>query len=112
MLADPSGADALQTVAAFASLHVYVMVTAALVAMMIRLRPAYVQWGLWLFLLLNILATVYLGWHYLVDVLGGVVIGAAAVWIAAWGTGNQHRLPSLLPTWHPHPPSPAPLGSS
>ena len=27
-------------------------------------------------------------------------IGVAAVWVAAWGTGNQHRLPSILPS-HP-----------
>lgn len=100
MLADPFGTDALQTIAAFASLHVSVMVTASLVAMMIGLRPLWIQWGLWVFLVLNVLATVYLGWHYLVDVFGGVGIGVAAVWIAAWGTGNRHRLPRILPTRH------------
>jgi hypothetical protein len=72
MLADPFGTPALQTVAAFASLHVSVMVTACLVARMGRLRPVCIQWGLWSFLLLNILATVYLGWHYVVDVFGGM----------------------------------------
>lgn len=100
MLADPFGTDALQTIAAFASLHVSVMVTASLVAMMIGLRPLWIQWALWVFLVLNVLATVYLGWHYFVDVLGGVGIGVAAVWIAAWGTGNRHRLPTLLPSRH------------
>lgn len=98
MLADPFGTNALQTIAAFASLHVSVMVTAALIAKMIKLRPVFIQWSLWLFLFLNILATVYLGWHYLLDAFGGMAIGVAAVWIAAWGTGNQHRLPSLLPS--------------
>ena len=102
MLADPFGTDALQTIAAFASLHVSVMVTASLIAAMIKLRPVFIQWGLWLFLFLNILATVYLGWHYLLDVFGGMAIGLAAVWIAAWGTGNQHRLPSLLPARPEH----------
>ncbi len=102
MLADPNGTDALQTVAAFASLHVSVMVTASLVAMMIKLRPLWVQWGLWVFMFLNVLATVYLGWHYLLDVFGGVAIGVVAVWTAAWGTGNAHRLPSLIPTRHEH----------
>ena len=96
MLADPFGTDALQTIAAFASLHVSVMVTASLVALMIGLRPVWIQVGLWLFLLLNVLATVYLGWHYLLDVFGGVAIGVVAVWTAAWGTGNAHRLPSLV----------------
>ncbi|MCY7401243.1 MAG: phosphatase PAP2 family protein [Nocardioides sp.] len=102
MLADPFGTDALQTIAAFASLHVSVMVTASLVAMMIGLRPVWIQWGLWLFLLLNVLATVYLGWHYLLDVFGGVAIGVVAVWTSAWGTGNAHRLPSLVPARHEH----------
>ena len=37
------------------------------------------------------IATVYLGWHYFVDTLGGVVLGAAGVWIAALGTGNHER---------------------
>ncbi|HVQ19071.1 MAG TPA: phosphatase PAP2 family protein [Actinomycetes bacterium] len=102
MLADPFGTNALQTIAAFASLHVSVMVTAALIAKMIKLRPVFLQWGLGLFLCLNIVATVYLGWHYLLDVFGGMAIGVTAVWIAAWGTGNRHRLPSLLPSRHAH----------
>ncbi len=101
MLADPFGTPALQTVAAFASLHVSVTVTAFLIARMSRLRPVFIQWGLGSFLILNILATVYLGWHYVVDVLGGMAIGVAAVWIAAFGTGNRHRLPSLRPTRSP-----------
>ena len=102
MLSDPFGTDALQTIAAFASLHVSVMVTASLIAMMIGLRPMWIQWFLWVFLVLNVLATVYLGWHYLLDVFGGVAIGVVAVWTAAWGTGNGHRLPRLVPARHEH----------
>src|SRR5262249_30498292 len=102
MLADPFGTPALQTVAAFASLHVSVMVTASLIASMSRLRPVAIQWALWLSWVRHVLATVCLGWHYVVEVLGGVVIGFVAVWTAAYGTGNRHRLPSPLPTrpWH------------
>jgi membrane-associated phospholipid phosphatase len=40
---------------------------------------------------LTVLATVYLGWHYFVDTLGGAALGAAGVWIAALGTGNHVR---------------------
>ena len=101
MLADPFATDALQTIAAFASLHVSVMVTAWLIARMIKLRPVVIRGGLGLFLCLNVLATVYLGWHYLIDVFGGIAIGVTAVWVSAWGTGNQHRLPSLRP-WRHH----------
>jgi hypothetical protein len=38
-----------------------------------------------------VLATVYLGWHYFLDTVGGAVLGAAGVWIAALGTGNHVR---------------------
>jgi hypothetical protein len=46
---------------------------------------------MWVFLALTVLATIYLGWHYFADTLGGAVLGAAAVWIAAIGTGNHER---------------------
>ena len=47
--------------------------------------------AMWVFLALTVVATVYLGWHYFVDALGGAVLGAAGVWIAALGTGNHER---------------------
>ena len=40
---------------------------------------------------LTILATLYLGWHYFVDTLAGVVVGALAFVIAAMATGNPLR---------------------
>ncbi len=40
---------------------------------------------MWVFLGLTVLATVYLGWHYFADALGGAVLGTAGVWIAALG---------------------------
>jgi membrane-associated phospholipid phosphatase len=43
----------------------------------------------WVFLGLTSIATVYLGWHFFVDSLGGVVVGVVAVWVAALGTGNH-----------------------
>jgi membrane-associated phospholipid phosphatase len=39
----------------------------------------------------TVVCTVYLGWHYFADTLGGAVLGAAGVWIAALGTGNHER---------------------
>ena len=44
-----------------------------------------------LVLALTVVTTVYLGWHYVADAFGGVVLGVAGVAIAAWGTGNQLR---------------------
>lgn len=88
VLANPWATDAVQTIAAFASLHVGIMVTVCLTAELLRLRRS-LRVAMWVFLGLTVLATVYLGWHYFADVLGGAVLGAAGVWIAALGTGNH-----------------------
>jgi hypothetical protein len=88
VLADPFATDAVQTIAAFASLHVGIMVTICLIAHFIGL-PRWLQACGWLFLALTELSTIYLGWHFFLDTVGGVVLGAAAVWIAALGTGNH-----------------------
>lgn len=90
VLVNPFTTDAVQTIAAFASLHVGISVTMALIAHVLRLHLA-VRWFLWAFLALTVVATVYLGWHYFVDALGGVVLGVAGAWIAAVGTGNSFR---------------------
>ena len=90
VLVNPFTTDAVQTIAAFASLHVGMCVTMLLMAELLRLqRPLRIF--LWVFLGLTVLATVYLGWHYFVDTLGGAVLGVAGVWIAARGTGNAFR---------------------
>jgi hypothetical protein len=90
VLFDPFGTQAVQTIAAFASLHVGIMVTVCLMVELLRL-PRWVRISMWVFLALTEVATVYLGWHYFVDTLGGALIGAAGVWIAALGTGNLQR---------------------
>jgi membrane-associated phospholipid phosphatase len=36
-------------------------------------------------------ATIYLGWHFFVDVLAGIAVGAAAVVLGARATGNPVR---------------------
>jgi PAP2 superfamily len=90
VLFDPWATNAVQTIAAFASLHVGIMVTVCLMAELLHLNR-WIRVAMWVFLVLTILATVYLGWHYFVDSLGGFVLGAAGVWIAALGTGNHVR---------------------
>lgn len=90
VLVNPFTTDAVQTIAAFASLHVGISVTMCVMAELLRL-PRWSRISLWVFLGLTMLATVYLGWHYAVDGLGGAVIGVAAVWIAARGTGHVLR---------------------
>ncbi|MDN5744603.1 MAG: phosphatase PAP2 family protein, partial [Nocardioidaceae bacterium] len=95
VMADPVGAGTLQTIAAFASLHVGIMVTICLIVELVRM-PRWVRVGSWVFLGLTMLATVYLGWHFVIDVLGGVVLGAFAVWIAGIATGNRVGLRARL----------------
>ena len=81
---------AVQTIAAFASLHVAITVTTCLVAELIRL-PHWIRVSGWAFAVLTSISTVYLGWHFFVDVLGGAAIGVAAVVLAARHTGHPLR---------------------
>lgn len=90
VLADPFATPAVQTIAAFASLHVGIMVTVCIMAHLLGL-PRLVKSALWLFFAVTVVATVYLGWHYVSDALAGAVLGAAGVWIAAIATGNHVR---------------------
>jgi len=88
VLGDPTGHHALQSIAAFASLHVGLTVTVCLLVELSGARRS-LRLLAWSFLVLTSLATVYLGWHFFVDTLGGVLVGAAAVWVAALATGNH-----------------------
>ena len=88
VLADPNATHAVQTIAAFPSLHVGMMVTICLFVTAAGLAR-WIRVTAWTYLVLTILSTIYMGWHFSVDALGGAVIGALAVWIAAIGTGNH-----------------------
>ncbi len=90
VLVNPFTTDAVQTIAAFASLHVGMCVTMCVMAELLRLNR-FLRAFLWVFLALTVVATIYLGWHYFVDAIGGAVLGVAGVWIAARGTGNAFR---------------------
>ncbi|MDN4610674.1 phosphatase PAP2 family protein [Arthrobacter burdickii] len=85
VLVDPHATDSMYGIAAFASLHVSVVFTAALIAHLVRL-PLVLRAILWVYVLLTALATVYFGWHYLVDVVAGAAIGALATWLAGLAT--------------------------
>ena len=79
-LADPSTGTP-QSIAAFASLHISMSFTAALAAHLLglgrRLRIA-----LWVWLAVTTVGTVYLGWHYFVDDIAGVLMGGLALLLA------------------------------
>ena len=95
VLADPFATKAVQTIAAFASLHVGIMVTICLF-LQLTAMPRWLKVASWVFLALTVVGTIYLGWHFSVDALGGIVIGTAAAWIGAWATGNMVGLRPCL----------------
>lgn len=90
VLFDPNATNAVQSIAAFASLHIAVLFAAALVAQLAG-APRALRIGLWSFLGLTAIATVYFGWHYVVDDVAGLAIGALAVYAAARITGYELR---------------------
>ncbi len=87
VLAGPHATERVQSIAAFASLHVSIVFTAALIAQLV-LRSVAARALLWIFFALTVVSTIYFGWHYVVDDVAGVAIGAVAVVLAAWGTGQ------------------------
>ena len=79
-----------QAIAAFVSLHIAMSFTALLAAYMLDLGRR-VKQALWAWLALTFVATVHLGWHYVVDDIAGLVIGAAALALAQVVTGFNPR---------------------
>jgi hypothetical protein len=88
-LRDPLAGSA-QSIAAFSSLHVSIFFTGALAAHVLGL-PRNVRIVAWSLLGVTVTSTIYLGWHYAVDDLGGVVIGVVAVALARLLTGLKPR---------------------
>ena len=102
VLADPAGADTISGIAGFASLHCSIVFTAALIAHLIGLHVL-IRVAMWLFLALTVLSTAYFGWHYLVDDVAGLVIGAASVAIAAWAIRERTPSPQRRRQLEPEP---------
>lgn len=88
VLADPWASGTLQTIAAFASLHCGIMMTICLVAHFVGL-PRWLRIAAWAFLVATCFSTVYLGWHFFVDVVGGLALGTLGAWMGAMATGNH-----------------------
>ncbi len=86
---DPQG-DKIFGIAGFASLHVSVVFTLALFLHYAGIARA-IRYTAWIYLGFTVLATLYLGWHYIADDIGGLAIGGIAVTVGAWATGNTKR---------------------
>ncbi|MGH1564273.1 phosphatase PAP2 family protein [Mumia sp. DW29H23] len=79
LLAHPEAPDALAQISAFASLHVAFTTLVFLMARYYGLRR--LSWVLGVFVLATIVATLYLGWHYVADDVAGIAIAFAAVFL-------------------------------
>ena len=79
-LADP-GNGTPQAIAAFASLHVAMSFTALIAVYLLDLGRRWKQF-LWGWVVLTFIATVYLGWHYVVDDVAGLLMAVVAVGLA------------------------------
>jgi membrane-associated phospholipid phosphatase len=88
-LQDPASATP-QSIAAFASLHISMSLTAALAAHLLGLGRR-LKTALWVWFALTTAATVYLGWHYVLDDVGGLLIAATALVLARALTGIDLR---------------------
>jgi membrane-associated phospholipid phosphatase len=91
VIADPFSTHQVQSIAAFASLHTSVVLSAAWIAHVVRV-PRLLRWSLWVFLILVVLSTMYFGWHYILDDVAGLAIGALAVVVGAAATGHWNVL--------------------
>ena len=89
-LQDPSAAGAAQSIGAFASLHVSIFFTAALAAHLLGLNR-YLKIAAWLLFALTVLATIYFGWHYVLDDVAGMAIAATALLLARGIVGIDLR---------------------
>jgi hypothetical protein len=95
-LRDPAAGTA-QSIAAFSSLHVSIFFTAAVAAHLLGLGRR-LKTGAWVLLGLTVAATIYFGWHYVLDDLGGLIIGAMALALARALTGFDLRTARRLST--------------
>jgi hypothetical protein len=95
VLAGPSSTDAVGSIAAFASLHIAILTAATLVAQLLGVAR-WLRIALWCYLGLTMVATIYFGWHYVVDDIAGVAIGVVATYAAASLTGFRRHPFDLL----------------
>ena len=73
MLKSPLNTDSIQSVAGFASLHVGIILTLALVTQY-TVRHLWIRVAMWVFFALTVLSTLYFGWHYIADDIAGATI--------------------------------------
>ena len=88
VLFNPFNTDGVQSVAGFASLHMAITLLAALVAHY-TVRHAWIRWGLWVYVVITAVATIYFGWHYIADDVAGAFIAVVSVYLGGLATGQK-----------------------
>lgn len=78
-LADPQAPDSFVSISAFASLHTGF--TALVVLMAFYYGHRRLGSALAIYLVAIMISTIYWGWHFTLDDIGGLVLAAAAVWL-------------------------------
>lgn len=79
-----------QSIAGFASLHISMSLTAVVAAHLLGLGRR-VKIGLWIWFAVTTVGTIYLGWHYALDDVGGVVLAVMALALARALSGIDLR---------------------
>lgn len=79
LLSNPHAHDATAQISAFASLHTGVTFVVVLLAFYYGLRRP--GWVLTAYLVVIMISTVYLGWHFFVDDIAGLAIGFLSVYL-------------------------------
>jgi hypothetical protein len=84
----------VQSVAGFASLHTAITL---LLALMVQytVRSKIAKWVVWVNFGLTVVATLYFGWHYIADDLGGIVIAMVSFYIGGIASGQKFEPKSL-----------------
>lgn len=89
----------VQSVAGFASLHTAITL---LLALMVQytIRSKIAKWVVWINFGLTVVATLYFGWHYVADDLGGIVIAMVSFYVGGIASGQvfDRRLTTSHPT--------------
>jgi len=95
-----------QAIAAFASLHIAMSFTPLVAAYLLGLGPR-VKAALWTWLVVTTIATIYLGWHYVLDDVAGIAMGALSLVLARALTG--YDVAAARRAWRTERPGGAPV---
>lgn len=80
--------DSVQSLAGFASLHVAIILSLALIVQH-TVRHAWFRRVMWVYFALTVLSTLYFGWHYISDDVAGAAIAFVSVYLGGIATGHR-----------------------